>query len=68
MTDEQLKPCPFCGGTGEGEWSDNCCYEWIGCRECGAEGPTVDGKRAGYAEAVRLWNQRWSADEADRGD
>jgi Lar family restriction alleviation protein len=55
MTDAELLPCPFCGGTrvvvtctAAGPW-------WFGTCDCQAEGPpTKDGEAA----AIAAWNRR----------
>lgn len=71
-TNEDLDPCPFCGGMAiEVSNSHTPCYTGT-CLSCGAEGPRhryddteptnrehyEAQHRAAFAEAVKLWNQR----------
>ena len=61
MTDEYLKPCPFCGETeeikedgagilGTSEGFSN----WVVCETCGGCGPVLDDN----AQAAEAWNRR----------
>lgn len=66
----ELKPCPFCGGT------DISCADagyktdiwFVQCEDCGATFPHFDSKE----EAIDHWNRRatesinWIADELDK--
>lgn len=73
MSKEELKPCPFCGGTDlvidDGDGTDYSWKAWIHiwCKKCEGSGPyavpddnVAQDKRykATEAEAVRLWNRR----------
>ena len=58
-SNDELAPCPFCGGAAtaptllhEDGWT-------VWCNACGAQGPSIQGE-AGSAkrEAARLWNKR----------
>lgn len=56
MTDEKLKPCPFCGGKAT---INGITLVYIKCTKCGVE--TV-----GYREedeAIEAWNRRVNDDE-----
>lgn len=50
---EDLKPCPFCGSSDTNE-NDQGGIAWVGCNDCGTEGPTTDM----LWEAIELWNRR----------
>ena len=52
MSDERIKPCPFCGG--EAEMMGYKRY-WVACMECGAERA---GAHETKAEAIKTWNTR----------
>ena len=44
---EELKPCPFCGGTNTMKQSvrgtmQHATYHWIHCEDCDAQGPVFD--------------------------
>lgn len=50
---EELKPCPFCGGSTQkvkssGRWG------WFVSCACAAVGPSADSRD----EAIRAWNRR----------
>lgn len=67
LKNEDLKPCPFCGGkarlglVGEGEFR----AYGVRCRSCGAGGRTRVQKRS----AVNHWNKRADAvDALERAD
>ena len=51
VVEEELKPCPFCGG--EAEWTPNK-QGWIRCPNCGSASIIYDDKQ----EAVTRWNSR----------
>jgi len=69
MTDQKLKPCPFCGASHVNDTDVSCLpsvasalfddsYNWV-CPDCACSGPagvTIE-------EATELWNQRqwWEA-------
>ena len=53
MSEEKLKPCPFCGGKADA-WTDPCFCAWkVFCTECGAN---ILSSTDGYADV--LWNNR----------
>ena len=58
MTEQKLKPCPFCGGKAEtypyyfNEW-------YIGCGECSCDLGVFDTKE----EAIEAWNKRVPREE-----
>lgn len=58
MTNEELKPCPFCGGIAS--WctvgTDDGLVAVVGCDECPAS-IDCDGEYA-LESAVDLWNKR----------
>ncbi len=52
--DEDLKPCPFCGGDAQIEETneeDNAYY--VHCTLCGADGPVLEDK----IKAMKSWNE-----------
>ena len=55
MTDDKLKPCPFCGGKADLHWHWSDCWGTI-CLSCCIEGPIP--KQDTEAEAITAWNQR----------
>ena len=77
MTNE-LKPCPFCEGTGRLESEDQCggfgCYTTIvcvKCQNCGATGARSDeyfhGRNESHLKqlAIDNWNRRTTNEKAD---
>jgi len=53
----KLKPCPFCGSMKVYVMGEK--KHWIGCGNCGAEGPIPNGHLYDYiGPAVRAWNKR----------
>ena len=53
MSEEKLKPCPFCGGEADA-WTDPFFYVWkVFCTECGAN---ILSSTDEYADV--LWNRR----------
>lgn len=53
---EKLEPCPFCEEADLESHSNGDGNEWIGCNECGAEGPIA---RLSMGEAASgKWNTR----------
>ena len=59
---EELKPCPFCGGSADvGEQFDpDGAYYFVNCTECMASTDVLLGQQSGYteAEAIAAWNRR----------
>lgn len=63
MSDETLKPCPFCGGAGEVRIGYHAKTDaHVGCPDCHAEGPLVGSEDwsgcCHKAEAIAAWNRR----------
>ena len=54
MTDEELKPCPFCGGEGASHQTALSGRFHVFCLACDAEGPWCNME----AEAIAAWNRR----------
>ena len=53
MTENELKPCPFCGGeasVGVGDFGGMVCY----CKKCFSQGKECEPE----AEAIKAWNRR----------
>jgi Lar family restriction alleviation protein len=50
---EELKPCPFCGGSNVSTYEVKGSYSTL-CVGCGGEGPEEDSE----AEAIAAWNRR----------
>ncbi len=59
MSDEGLKPCPFCGGKAElTEWHGGNEYShgwWVICEECGVY---ADFHTSEKRVAIKAWNER----------
>ncbi len=55
----QLKPCPFCGGTAVRDISYHG-YEWMACANCGARGPGRSHDPSATGGAEEAWNYRQS--------
>ena len=65
---EELKPCPFCGGKNLQKWSgmdneDKRSTYRLSCLSCGASGPYYDESRDvfGLDEVIKAWNTRAAA-------
>ena len=66
MIDENLKPCPFCGGEGELEYEEvngvyQKYYSWVHvvCQKCYATtGRTYDDRDRSKRYAIKTWNTR----------
>lgn len=52
MNNEELKPCPFCGGEAEIVMSGG--DRRVECKKCGARSDWYDTE----AEAIAAWNRR----------
>lgn len=55
MSEEKLKPCPFCGGeatANESSWR-SWWHVWVICKNCGA---TID--KPTKEETIEAWNRR----------
>jgi len=64
MTNEKLKPCPFCGTTWTGLDTDLGGVHYRGfvfCDNCGAQGPLADTRTK--EEAWDLWNNRFTPEK-----
>lgn len=60
MQSEELKPCPFCGGSDvrlRHHQAEK--MSWVSCVGCGLEAPTETG--VSEADAVAYWNRRAEA-------
>jgi len=56
---EELKPCPFCGGTNVDARTDGFGAGWyIFCQDCGV----MCGYALNTVEAIKAWNRRTSDD------
>ena len=55
---EELKPCPFCGGEAEKEWGIPSIF-WIKCTGCGVEG----SQHGSLDDAIKAWNTRKPIDK-----
>lgn len=56
--DEELKPCPFCGGKAETVYAYYDYNSWgIHCVDCGAY-IQCDPKKDTKEEAIKAWNNR----------
>ncbi len=60
---ENLKPCPFCGGTAElhigDEQRDGAKGSYVECTGCGASSCHGEYPNADYPEvAIEVWNER----------
>lgn len=51
IKNEDIRPCPFCGGKGS---MNGMTFFWISCEDCGAELPTAPTR----GEAIAQWNRR----------
>lgn len=65
---DQVKPCPFCGGTDVEMANTHTAYYWIECATCGAEhsgaasgGSSVSAHRAAARRTLEAWNTRATA-------
>jgi Lar family restriction alleviation protein len=72
-TAEQLKPCPFCGGSADLEYTspaeirgDLIYTAWIQCRECGASSESIQQEESQLDKIVIIsaWNTRADSGEA----
>ena len=55
MTDDELKPCPFCGSKAEIYKYSGKDYHtvWVGCSKC-----QVGTPRVRVEKAIEIWNRR----------
>jgi len=51
MSEEELKPCPFCGNTNL-HHTETSIFHAVWCKDCGAMVDIDDG------DAIKLWNTR----------
>lgn len=56
---EVLKPCPFCGNSGE--LGSDGFYSYVKCKKCGASSKfvKVSPEYCSDEKAVFNWNRRW---------
>jgi Lar family restriction alleviation protein len=54
MSNEALKPCPFCGGKPINTRDTTFDKYWVFCSVCFASGPHMKTKE----EAIAAWNKR----------
>ena len=64
MSEEELRPCPFCGGAAEisyGRFGGKD-TSYVMCRKCAAQGEffVVSPKYASNERAIEAWNRRMS--------
>ncbi len=60
--DVELKPCPFCGWSGNAvSGTDDIQVAYVECADCGAEGPTEITKE----RAIESWNHRHDRVQAE---
>ncbi len=59
---EELKPCPFCGGTPIVNLQMVSGYTFISCSKCRADGPL----RSTHTRAVAAWNLRAALKETNK--
>lgn len=59
MSEDRLRPCPFCGGDDELALSEPPLPWFVICGACGVEGPYADKRK----HAIAAWNTR-----AQKGD
>lgn len=77
MNDEQLKPCPFCGGeasigtikydaefVAKQNWNQDVFY-FVSCVLCSASTQQVTGAKT-EADAASKWNRRYEDTEVKR--
>ena len=68
MSEEKLKPCPFCGGEAELEitglyWDVNCKRWDVNCKRCLANVGAY--KCYNKKQAVEAWNRRYKEQDDD---
>lgn len=64
MTDNELKPCPFCGSSKVGCEVVFIARAWVaGCYDCGAQTGRPEGQERDAA--VAAWNRRVSGEECN---
>ena len=63
----ELKPCPFCGGKAKLEFDDEACYhggrglDFVECKKCHAKSALADSE----IEAITLWNNRATEEQKE---
>ena len=62
MSEEKLKPCPFCGG--EAELEINGLYWDVNCKRCLANVGAY--KCYNKKQAIEAWNRRYKEQDDDR--
>lgn len=56
MTDETLKPCPFCGEKVQLEIDGDLGYRQVRCQHCGAQGP-IEVKEGDHVKQWNSWEE-----------
>ena len=62
LSEDEIKLCPFCGGSAVLDECVGCGYVHVRCTECGAMGmtvtPTEDTLKECRQKVIRAWNRR----------
>lgn len=61
--ENELKPCPFCGGEAEIIENEYECVD-VSCKSMGCRGFTDYLQYGSREEAAEAWNRRWNDDQA----
>lgn len=70
MSDGELKPCPFCGGTEIGHFVKVAKRKFLSfvCANCDAQGPAIEGNVQSaetWQDVIDRWNNRYPQESAD---
>jgi len=62
--DNELKPCPFCGGKGKLNDEKGRIYSFVKCTNCGAETGliSVSAEYCSDEKAIKTWNTRFEVE------
>lgn len=63
MNENELKPCPFCGG--KAKLMDMGFPHWVYCENCGAK---VHGRTFYEEDSVEAWNRRFPLEIRQYGE